>query len=171
MVRPVHVRADRTDRERDVRSTAPDDFETLYRRCYPGLVRLAFVTTGSLALSEELVQDAFVALYRRRAQVHSPEAWLRTAVVHAGTSWLRRLMLERRHPPEAPEAHLDTSARDFLAQLARLTPRQRAAVFLRYHDGCSENEIAEALGCRPGTVKSLLHRALASLRKEFSSDD
>jgi RNA polymerase sigma factor (sigma-70 family) len=145
-----------------------EDFEALYRRCYPALVRLALVTTGSIALSEELVQDVFVALHRRRGEVRVPEAWLRTAVAHAATSWLRRAMLERRHRVEYRPAQLDTSTVDFLAELTPLSPRQRAAVFLRYHDGCSEREIAAVLQCRPGTVRSLLHRALATLRKEMT---
>ena len=49
--------------------------------------------------------------------------------------------------------------------VAALPYRQRAALVLRYHVGLSEAEIADALGCRPGTVKSLTSRALAALRK------
>jgi RNA polymerase sigma factor (sigma-70 family) len=49
--------------------------------------------------------------------------------------------------------------------IAALPYRQRAAIVLRFWHGSSEAEIAAALGCRPGTVGSLLHRALAELRK------
>jgi RNA polymerase sigma factor (sigma-70 family) len=45
-----------------------------------------------------------------------------------------------------------------------LSPRRRAAVVLRYYADLSEADIAEALGCSKGTVKSLLHRALAQLK-------
>lgn len=56
-----------------------------------------------------------------------------------------------------------------LAQaLARLPFRQRAAIVLRYYGRESEREIAERLGCRTGTVGSLIHRGLAALRKELS---
>jgi RNA polymerase sigma factor (sigma-70 family) len=54
---------------------------------------------------------------------------------------------------------------DHLADaLAALPSRQRAVLVLRYYVGCSEAEIAAILDCRPGTVKSLASRALASLR-------
>ena len=49
--------------------------------------------------------------------------------------------------------------------LATLPYRQRAAVVLRYYEDRSEADIAELLGVRPGTVKSLLHRGLARLRE------
>ena len=49
--------------------------------------------------------------------------------------------------------------------LAELPARQRAAVVLRYWHDLDERDIADALGCRPGTVGSLLHRAIARLRE------
>ena len=55
---------------------------------------------------------------------------------------------------------------DHLADAVAALPfRQRAVVVLRYHAGLSEAEIADALGCRPGTVKSLASRALARLEE------
>ena len=49
--------------------------------------------------------------------------------------------------------------------IAALPYRQRVAIVLRFWHDCTEAEIAAALGCRPGTVGSLIHRALAELRK------
>ena len=49
--------------------------------------------------------------------------------------------------------------------LRRLPPRQRAAVVLRFYEDLSEAAIAELLGCRPGTVKSLIHRGLAKVEE------
>ena len=51
--------------------------------------------------------------------------------------------------------------------LAALTPRQRAAVVLRYYEDLPERDIAAALGCRPGTVKSLLARGLRTLKEHL----
>lgn len=86
------------------------------------------------------------------------------------TSWVRRRRLERRHatqhPPD-PVAPLGPDAVAVRAALARLRPRHRAAVFLRYYLDLSEADIADALGCRPGTVKSLLHRAHTALREHL----
>jgi RNA polymerase sigma factor (sigma-70 family) len=51
-----------------------------------------------------------------------------------------------------------------LRVVASLPPRQRAAVVLRYYEDLPDDEIAELIGCRPVTVRSLISRALASLR-------
>jgi RNA polymerase sigma factor (sigma-70 family) len=50
--------------------------------------------------------------------------------------------------------------------LRRLPDRQRIALVLRFYEDLPEREIADLLGCRPGTVKSLIHRGLARVRKE-----
>ena len=49
--------------------------------------------------------------------------------------------------------------------LDRLAPKRKTALVLRFYAGLSEREIAEAMGVRPGTVKSLLSRGLADLRE------
>ncbi len=55
------------------------------------------------------------------------------------------------------------------AIVRRLPPRYRTALALRFYEDLSEREIAEMMGVRPGTVKSLIHRGLARLRKELAS--
>jgi RNA polymerase sigma factor (sigma-70 family) len=55
--------------------------------------------------------------------------------------------------------------------LGRLSKRQRAAIVLRFYEDLSEFSVAEILGCRPGTVKSLVSRGLEKLREEMVSSD
>lgn len=143
-------------------------FDDVYAGQYAVLVRLAYTTTGSVAAAEDVVQDAFLELYRRWSHVAEPAAWLRRAVVSRCTSWVRRRRLERRHgQPRDPGTHPPTAPETVAvrAALARLRPRHRAVVFLRYYLDLPEAEIAAALGCRPGTVKSMLHRARTILRE------
>jgi RNA polymerase sigma factor (sigma-70 family) len=101
------------------------------------MVRLAYLTTGSMPAAEDVVQEAFTELYRCCANVTEPAAWLRRVVVNRSISWLRRRLVARRHehryrpelvepPPSAEHA----AARD---ALAKLKPRQRVAVFLRFY--------------------------------------
>jgi RNA polymerase sigma-70 factor (sigma-E family) len=153
-----------------------EPFDAVYDAHYPSLVRLAYLTTGNLPAAEDVVQDVFIEWYKRRDDVRQPVAYLRRAVVSRCTSWVRRRSLERRHGASigfaayagsmavgAPNA----DAPAVREALSRLKPRQRAAVFLRYYLDLPVAEIAAALGCRPGTVKSLLHRSLAVLKEQL----
>jgi RNA polymerase sigma factor (sigma-70 family) len=148
-----------------------DAFEVVYASQYVPLIRLAYLTTASAAAAEDLVQDAFGEWLRRRDSVRDPAAYLRRAVVSRSTSWLRRQRLERRYRAwggrdldAPPHGAADPDAIAVRAALRVLNARQRAAVFLRYYLDLPETDIAAALGCRPGTVKSLLHRSLIVLR-------
>ncbi|WP_426502753.1 RNA polymerase sigma factor [Dactylosporangium sp. McL0621] len=145
------------------------DFDALYAAQFAPMVRLACVTTGSVPAAEDVVQEVFLALLHR-PDVREPTAWLRRAVVSRCTSWVRRRRLERRHagqPEPEPLVPLGPDAIAVRAGLARLRPRHRAAIFLRYYLDLSEADIADALNCRPGTVKSLLNRAHSALREHL----
>ncbi len=139
-------------------------FEALYADEVDAMARLAYLMVGSAEQAEELVHDAFARLYERWGQVDNPGGYLRTCVVNGCRDSLRRRRVERRpQPPGSPSAELGA---DHLADaLADLPYRQRAAIVLRYYEDRSEADIADLLGVRPGTVKSLLHRGLAHLRE------
>jgi len=135
----------------------------LYRREYAPMVRLAHLLLGSNEAAEDVVQDSFVRLYRNWDRAEQPGPYLRAVVVNRCHSWRRRRLLEReRLPRPAPEA-VGSEACELLDALARLGLRQRTALVLRFYADLSEAEVASALGCRPGTVKSLVHRGLRQL--------
>ena len=140
------------------------DFDGLFAQRYAPMVRLATLLVGNPAVAEELVQDAFVRVHRKWDGVEHPAAYLRTAVVNACRNNRRRARLERAHATTASPA-VAPPQEPLLDALATLSERQRVAIVLRYYEDLSEAEIAAALGCRPGTVKSLLHRGLAQLRE------
>ena len=138
----------------------------LYRREYPAMVRLAHLITGSNEAAEDVVQDSFVRVFRSWERAHQPGAYLRMIVVNRCRSWHRRNRMEReRMPRPRPEAvdAIDTGSRELLDALAHLGVRQRTAIVLRFYLDMSEADIASAMGCRPGTVKSLVHRGLRQL--------
>ena len=150
-----------------VRAAPPASLADLYRERYLPMVRLAYLMVGSTTVAEDLVQDAFARMHRHWDNAEHPRAYLRTAVINACRSHLRRLALERayrRHPSAVNDSVLP-QADELFDALAALPSRQRAALVLRFYEDLSEADIAVALGCRPGTVKSLLHRGLAELRK------
>jgi RNA polymerase sigma-70 factor (sigma-E family) len=140
------------------------EFSGFYADHYAGLVRLATLLSGSVDVAPDLVQDCFVQLHGRWTSVREPLPYVRRSVVHACASHHRRLARGRRlPPPETRELELD--ADELEDALAKLPSRQRAAVVLRYYGDLSEADIAHTLRCRPATVRSLIHRALAELRK------
>lgn len=144
-------------------------FEELYTSSYESFVRLAFVLTGSRELSEDLVQDCFVRIHRRYDDLENPGSYAKQAVVNACRSHFRRAGREREKRPllyvvDAEPSPNGGQAGELHDVLLTLPYRQRAAIVLRYYSDLSELEIAEILGCRPGTVGSLIHRGLERLR-------
>ncbi len=149
----------------------------LYHAHRLGMVRLAVLLVDDLATAEDVVQDAFTALYRRHgehiAEVDNALGYLRTAVVNTSRSVLRRRRTARAWSPPAAadvpsaEEHvvLDEAHREVLAALGRLTTRRRQVLVLRYWAELSEAEIAATLGISRGAVKSNASRALDALER------
>ncbi|MGY0490308.1 RNA polymerase sigma factor [Streptomyces sp. WG-D5] len=157
----------------------PPTVGELYHAHRLRMVRLAVLLVDDLATAEDVVQDAFTALYRRHGehitQVDNALGYLRTAVVNTARSVLRRRRTARAWTPppagEAPSAEdsvvLDEAHREVLAALSRLTPRRREVLVLRYWADLSEAEIAATLGISKGAVKSNASRALDALEKSL----
>ncbi|MFH9657363.1 RNA polymerase sigma factor [Streptomyces sp. NPDC017248] len=157
----------------------PADFEELYHHRRLSLVRLAVLLVDDLPTAEDVVQDAFTALFRRHGHrltaLDDPEAYLRTSVVNAARSVLRRRRTVRAHTP-APEGHapapeedvlLHEDHREVLAALRTLTRRQKEVLVLRYWSHLTEAEIAATLGLSRGAVKSTASRALDALGRRL----
>ncbi|MGI9614723.1 MAG: RNA polymerase sigma factor [Acidimicrobiales bacterium] len=142
--------------------------EALYRAEYAGMVRLAYSLISNGAEAEELVQESFVELYRRFANVRQPKPYLRSAVVSRCRSVLRHRRVMSLHPPERPTA-MSAEAGELWDVLAKLPDDQRVAVVLRYYCGYRASEISIILDRNAATVRSHLRRGLAQLKKELSS--
>lgn len=144
-------------------------------------VRLAYLLTGDRDVAEDLVQDAFVRLAGRLVHLRDPaafEAYLRKTVVNLANSYFRRRRVERayemrlRQAPQKVERGVSIEARQALARaLGNLPQRQRAAIVLRFYEDLTEAQTADVIGCRPGTVKSLVSRGLEALRKDIGSEE
>lgn len=147
-------------------TTGFDDLFTVERR---PMTRLAFLLTGSEAVAEEVVQDAFAQVYERWDRLDRPGGYLRTCVVNGARRAGKRRSRELRVVSSSTdETSVAMEAREMLDALGRLRPAWRAVVVLRFYGDMSQEEIAEALGMRLGTVKSSLHRALGQLREEIA---
>jgi RNA polymerase sigma-70 factor (sigma-E family) len=145
-------------------------FEEFYERTQPKMVRLAIALVASRTLAEDLVQDAYANSYARFASLDDPEAYVRRAVVNSVHGVFRHRRVVRLKAPLLREPDHPSEHDTMLGVLDALPVRQRSTLILRYYEQCSEAEIAVALGCRPGTVKSLLSRGLAALREVVDHD-
>jgi RNA polymerase sigma-70 factor (sigma-E family) len=148
-------------------------FEALYQAERDPMVRLALSIVDDPARAAEIVHDAFERLYLRWGRVREPGAYLRIAVVNGCRSELRRRAVLRRQPrPRHDEAAVSPLEHDdeLLAALRALKPRQRIALTLRFYADLPDAEIADALGVRPGTVRSLISRGLAELREAIRKE-
>lgn len=144
------------------------DLVTLYNRQRTAMVRLARLLTRSEAIAEEVVQEAFLQMHRLRTPPQNPEGYLRATVANLSRNYTRRLRVEQRGAPFERATFDDPEIDETWFILCRLPFRQRAVITLRFYEDFSEAEIARVLGCRPGTVKSSLHRGLSKLREEMS---
>ena len=147
----------------------------LYAAHALGLVRLAVLLVGDRASAEDVVQDAFLGLYRRwdrLTDTSTPVAYLRVSVLNGCRTALRRrtrlasaAALTEPPPAESAEAQalLSEEQRTVAIALRRLPQRQREALILRYYLDLTEAEIAAAMGVSRGTVKSATSRALAAV--------
>ena len=149
---------------------ADSDFDGLFVTRRVPMVRLATLLVGSPAVAEEVVQDAFTSVNQRWDAVEHPGAYLRTSVINGCAQVLRRRTIEQRYRDariEVADSEIPEQLIDLRRALDRLTDRQRLVVVLRYFADLPDEEIAETLGVRPSTVRSLAHRAIAALREEL----
>lgn len=140
------------------------------------LVRFGWLLAGgSVADAEDLVQEALVRLYRNWPRVDDPEPYVRTTMVRLNISRWRKLRREVLTAAGIDQAIDDLALQaagadaELLRTVLSLPARQRAAVVLRFWFDQSNEQIAEALACSPGTVRSNLHRALARLRTVWTA--
>jgi RNA polymerase sigma-70 factor (sigma-E family) len=148
-------------------------FQEFVRARWSRLVRTAYLLTGDVHHAEDLTQTALAKAYRswrRVARSDNPEAYVRRMLVTCNSDRFRKRRVAEAltsAPPERAGRDAFTGADErgaLLGALAGLPPKQRAVIVMRYWEDLPEAEVAEILGCSPGTVKSQASKALAKLR-------
>jgi RNA polymerase sigma-70 factor (sigma-E family) len=158
--------------------TSHAEYVEFVRARSSALLRTAcLLTAGDQQAAEDLVQSAlaqaFVAWWRIREPA-AREAYVRRILIRAAVRRTRRRAWRAEElvaeVPDDPVGDLSESVDQRLTVwplLGALPARQRAVLVLRYYEELSEAQIADALGCSPGTVKSHASRALATLRSQL----
>ena len=162
------------------RSANAPTFEEYAGTAWPSLYRYAYLLAGNHADAEDIAQQTLLKAHRswdRIQDSESPMAYLRRMLTNTYLSQRRpkgrRLELLTEAPPEpesAPQAGGPEERMVLWPHVKSLPPRQRAVIVLRYYEDLSEQEIADALGCSRGNVKSTAHHALKTLRAVLGTD-
>jgi RNA polymerase sigma-70 factor (ECF subfamily) len=166
-----------------------DGLATLVERYQVEAARAAYLITRDLAHADDIVQEAFLRLYRHiqnfdEARPFAP--YFMRIVANVAIESAQRASSHEARFPILDEETVDISAPNNIFDLEQqveagqlrdavwnalyqLTPKQRAAVVLRYYFDYSEREVAEALDTPQGTVSWRLHRARIELGKALHS--
>jgi len=181
-----------TDAELMARIQADDEpaFAEFVKRYQRKFYRLAFGYLHQHEESLDAVQESFIKIYRARRTWEpraNPFTWSYRIVANHCVDLLRKrkgYAASSLDDEESPEGRTlaDASAEDpemvqvhkeerrkLMEAVLRLPPRQREIVMLRHYEDLSLQEIAKVQGCALGTVKSSLHRAIASLKDILES--
>ena len=162
-----------------MRSEDEEEFREFVTARWHALVRSAYLITGDHGNAEDLVQAALEKVHRRWRHIQNrdaPEIYVRRAMVNQAISWRRRLRVREvalapAHDATAPDAYAAYETQDAVWRaLAKLPPRMRIALILRYFDDLSEQEAARVMQCSVGSVKSQTSRGIARLREALGND-
>ena len=137
--------------------------------------QFSLMLTQNPAIAEEVLQEALTQLWaspKTPSEETEFRRWLYRAVASRATDYHRRQALARRirfwapAPPD-PMVEIDRRAGDEeMGRLLRtLSPRERQVAYLTYFEDQAADEVAQALGIAPSTVRVLLHRVIQKLRR------
>ena len=154
-----------------------DGFAVVTRRETPRLLSVAHSILDDGGAAEDAVQESLLLAWRAWDRLRDParrQAWLVRICVRECLRSRRRRAARQRVEAGAVDpslvaempAHLRESPIDWPAAWRALSPGQRSVLTLHYHHGYTLDEAAEAMGCRPGTVRRHLARGLDKLRAE-----
>lgn len=154
-----------------------DEFSQFFTSRFDQARRTAFALCGNWSEAEEIAQHAFVKVYAKWPKVRrdSSDAYLHTVLTRIFFDSRRRGRARERpmaEPPDVPSHDvLPHERQGLLRALQDVPPRQRAALVLRFVHDLSVEQVADALGCSSGTVKSQTARGLQALRAAYLNAD
>jgi RNA polymerase sigma factor (sigma-70 family) len=149
------------------------DVEALVRTYQTSLLRFGYLLTGSAAEAEDLVQATYLKLLAGSSRsVRHPRSYARRAMLNLCNDRRDRTLGQTPAVADGPTFDTEYAERDLMwAQLQLLGVRHRAVLILRYYEDLPDADIAEILGCRRATVRSLAARGLAQLRTGLAHTD
>ena len=172
-----------------VRHGDPRAFETVYDRHGGAAFSLAYRMVGNRTVAEDVVQEAFLSIWRSRLRYDTDRGSVRTWVLgivhHRTIDALRRNLVhdrrrasaegieEREEAPERTDVEVARrdEARSVRAALDDLPREQRQVIELAYFGGFTHTQIAEMLSMPVGTVKGRMRLGLEKMRRALASEE
>ena len=155
-----------------------EEFADFVGARWSSLYRLAYLLTASPTGAEDLLQTTLEKAYvnwARIGQMEYAEAYVRRMLANTLVSSRRRAWIREQpwgvcpRSPVTPPSCRSSTAPCSGHWCARFPHRQRAVIVLRYYEDLSEAQIADVLGCAPGTVKSQSSAAKGALRRALAA--
>ena len=144
-------------------SEGPHDFDRLYQDVAATLWRAVYAYTGGRrAIADDAVAEAFARAMENHVPIRSPRAWLYRTALRIAAGELRK---ERERPDETDDFAVEPELPEVLEALKKLSPSQRAAVFLHYEADLPVREVAWIMDSTDAAVRVHLYRGRARLRK------
>ena len=155
--------------------------EPLVRELYRPVFQLAYLLVRDYAVAQDIVQEAFVRVWlspRTPRQMNGFRPWLYKTVVNLARDHHRRRgrwarihfgRVDSADPVDVAERH-ESDARLAIA-IHALSRREQEAIYVRFFEDASFDEVARIIGTRTGTARVLVHRALAKLRRKLATHD
>jgi len=168
----------------DMRSARGDlsasALDTFCRAEYPKVLGMLTLLCNDRELATELTQETMIRVVQHWKDVSAMEApgtWVNPVAVDLAHSWFRRTMARRRAIGKLVQRSDDVVSRSDSAEqialrqaVAELPARQRSVVVLRFYADLAPDDVARAMGIKPGTVWALTSQAIASLRRSGIAD-
>jgi len=144
--------------------------ESLYKNYGRMLMDISYRITQNQADSEEILQDAFMELWKRKP-VGAVVSWLKKVVVNKSLNLIRdrKSIAIENNPPKAPDGVLEDKEKIIVIKraLSHLKPLENTVVVLKRYHGMSHNEIANILGITDNNSRIILYRAMEKLKDEL----
>jgi RNA polymerase sigma-70 factor (ECF subfamily) len=146
------------------------DYVALYRTTGVALWRAIYVYTGGRReIADDATAEAFARAIQHDHAIRRPESWLYRTAFHLAAAELRRSRSLVQEQDRALDETMDLT--DLTAALRRLSPKQRAAVYLFYQADLPIRDVAQAMGTSAAAIKVHLHRGRARLRELLGTEE
>ena len=150
------------------------EFDAWYRELHPRLVTTPIAVLGNVDVARDAADEAFARAFERWTRVSAMESvdgWTyRVAYNVARRHWRRRTLEHRLLRTRTPDASMPGPAGELWSVVRELPTRQALAVSLRHVGQLTEQEIADVMGIKRGTVSATLRTAYDSLRIRIADD-